>query len=145
MWKALAIMQPWAYLIVNGLKDIENRTWQTNFRGKVLIHASKGFDKDCFDKDGNLLNPYYWLDDPPDKLFELINNKSMPLRKKDFETGGIVGVAEIVDCVSRSKSAWFVGEYGFVLKNARTLPFTPLKGNLNFFNVPEEITANLPL
>ncbi|WP_229215634.1 ASCH domain-containing protein [Duganella sp. CY15W] len=40
--KALSIRQPWAWLIVNGYKDIENRSWSTNVRGKVLVHASKG-------------------------------------------------------------------------------------------------------
>lgn len=30
----LSIRQPWAWLIVNGYKDIENRTWPTHFRGK---------------------------------------------------------------------------------------------------------------
>jgi hypothetical protein len=40
--KALSIRQPWAWLIVNGYKDIENRSWATKFRGPVLIHAAKG-------------------------------------------------------------------------------------------------------
>jgi ASCH domain len=38
--KALPIRQPYAWLIVNGHKDIENRAWPTKFRGRVLIHAS---------------------------------------------------------------------------------------------------------
>jgi len=38
--KAISIKQPWAWLIVNGYKDIENRSWSTNFRGRVYIHAS---------------------------------------------------------------------------------------------------------
>lgn len=38
--KALSIRQPWAWLIANGYKDIENRSWRTNYRGPVLIHAS---------------------------------------------------------------------------------------------------------
>ena len=37
--KAITIKQPWASLIVEGIKDIENRTWKTSFRGRVLIHA----------------------------------------------------------------------------------------------------------
>ena len=45
--KALSIKQPWAWLIVNGYKDIENRTWKTNYRGTFLVHASKGFDDVC--------------------------------------------------------------------------------------------------
>ena len=38
--KALSIKQPWASLIAKGIKDVENRTWKTKFRGKVYIHAS---------------------------------------------------------------------------------------------------------
>jgi hypothetical protein len=43
--KALSIMQPWAWLIVNGLKDIENRKWSTDFRGEFLVHAGKTYDE----------------------------------------------------------------------------------------------------
>jgi hypothetical protein len=42
--KAISIRQPWAWLIVNGMKDIENRTWKTNYRGQLFIHASSKFD-----------------------------------------------------------------------------------------------------
>ncbi len=45
--KALSIMQPWAWLIVNGHKDIENRNWPTRFRGPVYIHAGKKIDGDA--------------------------------------------------------------------------------------------------
>ena len=38
--KTITIKQPWAQFIAEGIKDIENRTWKTNFRGRVLIHAS---------------------------------------------------------------------------------------------------------
>ena len=39
MVKALSIRQPWAWLVVHGYKDVENRSWSTGFRGRVLIHA----------------------------------------------------------------------------------------------------------
>jgi len=38
--KTLSVKQPWAYLLCAGIKDIENRTWKTNYRGRVFIHAS---------------------------------------------------------------------------------------------------------
>jgi hypothetical protein len=50
-----------------------------------------------------------------------------------FQIGGIVGSVEIVDCVDRSRSFWFSGPYGFVLKNARKTRFKPMKGKLGFF------------
>lgn len=37
--KTLSVRQPWASLLVSGLKDIENRTWAPNFKGRILIHA----------------------------------------------------------------------------------------------------------
>ena len=45
--KALSIMQPWAWLIVNGHKAIENRTWRCHVRGPILIHAGKKLDEDA--------------------------------------------------------------------------------------------------
>jgi len=39
-FKVLVIRQPWAWLIVHGYKDIENRTWKTRYRGALLIQAS---------------------------------------------------------------------------------------------------------
>lgn len=36
---ALSIRQPWAWLIINAGKDIENRSWPTRFRGRMLVHA----------------------------------------------------------------------------------------------------------
>jgi hypothetical protein len=42
--KIISIKQPWASLIVHGLKDVENRTWPTRYRGPLLIHASQRAD-----------------------------------------------------------------------------------------------------
>lgn len=109
---ALSIRQPWAWLIVNGHKDIENRDWRTPFRGRVLIHAGKKHDG----------SPLEW--DWPD------------IKRPDtFQYGGIVGEAEIVDCVEAHPSDWFYGPYGFVLRNAKPLPFVPYQGKLGFFEV----------
>jgi hypothetical protein len=43
--KALSIKQPWAWLIVSGHKDIENRNCPTRFRGRLLVHAGKKVDR----------------------------------------------------------------------------------------------------
>ncbi|TGL58686.1 ASCH domain-containing protein [Leptospira ognonensis] len=114
--KAISIRQPLAYLIVNGYKDVENGSWPTSFRGKVLIHAGKKFENET----------YY-------NVLKNLKIKLPPI--EDFELGGIVGEAEIVDCVEKSKSKWFSGPYGFVMKNAKRKRFKPLKGQLGFFNV----------
>lgn len=53
---------------------------------------------------------------------------------ESFDTGGIVGVVEIADCVEKHQSKWFGGPFGWVLKNARRLPVKPCAGKLKFFN-----------
>ena len=43
--KVLTLKQPWATLVAEGIKKYEFRTWKTNYRGRVLIHAGAGIDK----------------------------------------------------------------------------------------------------
>jgi hypothetical protein len=50
-----------------------------------------------------------------------------------LERGGIIGEAEITDCVDHHNSPWFTGPFGYVLANARPLPFIPCRGMLGLF------------
>jgi hypothetical protein len=119
---ALSIKQPWAWVIVNGFKDIENRDWPTRFTGKFFVHTGKNFDK--------------WVSVSQFRdLLDKENYNRLCIEWEKLPTGGIVGVSEIVDCVDYSASKWFVGEWGFVLKNSHTVDFVPLKGKLGFFNL----------
>lgn len=43
--KALSLTRPWAQAVATLGKDIENRTWRTGYRGVLVIHASKSFDR----------------------------------------------------------------------------------------------------
>jgi hypothetical protein len=119
--KALSIRQPWAWLIVNGYKDIENRSWQTRYRGPVLIHTGRllGAEEkaDCYH-----VRKKFGIDVP-----------------SSFDLGGIVGIATIIDCVDHSRSPWFNGPFGFVLVKVQPLPWFPLRGALGFFDVPDDI------
>ena len=117
--KALSIRQPWAWLIINGHKDIENRSWYTHFRGEILVHAGKGMTQDEY-LEADIMAAENGVTIPP---FE------------ELERGGIVGKVTITDCVSKSDSPWYMGQYGFVLKDAQPLPFQPFKGALGFFEV----------
>lgn len=45
--KAITLTQPWATLVAIGAKTIETRSWSTNYRGELAIHAAKGFPVDC--------------------------------------------------------------------------------------------------
>ena len=40
--KTISLLQPWASLVMMGAKTIETRSWQTAYRGSLLIHASMG-------------------------------------------------------------------------------------------------------
>lgn len=126
----ISIRQPWAWLIVNGYKDIENRSWKTARRGRVLVHASKGMtDQEWFDAMLFATRVCRVPMSVVDKCREEVAK----------QRGGIVGSVEIVDCVDGHRSPWFADEYGFVLRNAKPLPFIPYKGALGFFGVPESV------
>lgn len=92
--KTLSVKQPWAYLICSGIKDIENRTWKTTYRGRVLIHASAK----QFDIRGLLSGSQQ------EYLIAKIPNK-MPLQN-NIVNGSIIGSVEIVDCVVNHTSVW---------------------------------------
>lgn len=112
--KALSINQPFGWAIVEGFKDIENRNWSTKYRGEFYIHVGLNVQTSAYPMIRDLTGSPF--------------DKSMRMR-----IGGIIGIAEIVDCVSRSDSPWFFGRYGFVIKNARRVPFQECKGALGFF------------
>jgi hypothetical protein len=124
--KVIVIRQPWAWLIVNGFKDIENRSWRTHYRGALLIQASAGLPaKRKFQEI---------------RLFALERGVELP---KEFERGGIVGMVHLEHCVTSSPSKWFEGPIGWVLSNAKRLPFIPLKGRLGLFDPPREVLDQL--
>ena len=117
----LSVRQPWADLIVDGIKDVENRSWSTNFRGFILIHASRTLDHAAVERVAHLLDVGSALEYRP-------------------VIGAIIGYTEIVDCVTRHPSRFFAGPYGFVLANSRRFPSAiSWRGQLGIFEVPAEI------
>ena len=82
--KVIVVRQPWAWLIVHGYKDIENRSWKTRYRGTLLIQAS-----------ANL--PPKWAARRRSFVRSTSAGLSCP---KDFEKGGIVGMVQLEDCVT---------------------------------------------
>jgi hypothetical protein len=130
--KALSIMQPWAWLICAGYKDIENRNWfigrkvasgMVDFKlklpARIYVHAGKNLD----DVGLEML-----LDEQRLPGFDKI-----PM-VEDLKYGAIIGEATITGCVEKSDSPWFVGKYGFVLSQP-TLYNRPIpcRGALGFF------------
>lgn len=126
--KVLVIRQPWAWLIVNGYKDVENRDWATEYRGPLLIQSSKR---------------------RPTKAEMAAFRKYASHRgvtlPDDFELGGIVGRVRLDDCVQKSRSIWFEGTFGWVLSKPKRLPFTPMKGQLRLFDPPKSVLRKLRL
>ena len=113
----LSIKQPWAWLITHSTKDIENRKWRTSHRGPFLIHAPAKLDTAATDA-------------------LRVLRMCVPL-SGPAPTGGIVGWAELTDCVTESPSPWFSGPFGFVLRQTRAVPFVPMLGRLGFWRVRE--------
>lgn len=115
----LSVRQPWAWLIVHGWKNVENRTWPTKFRGRVLIHASKVMTRGDYDAC---------------RLFIASHGMHVEIPQfKALARGGIVGETTILDCVTHHPSEWFTGPFGFVVDGNKPLPFVPMNGQLGFF------------
>jgi hypothetical protein len=127
--RALSLTQPWAWLVVHGGKDIENRRWNTKFRGEFLIHAAKGMTRRDYSQALLFAGCVAGLPIRQAPLFD------------ELERGGIIGVAELCDVVAPTSVPhiqwalrWHMREqYGFRLRNVRPLPFLPCKGALSFW------------
>lgn len=92
--KALTVKNPFATLIAMGIKDIENRTWRTNYRGRLLIHAaSQEVPLQSFDK---LLTP---------EQRHIVEQELFGL---NFLQGNseILCSVDLVDCVQNHPSLW---------------------------------------
>jgi hypothetical protein len=131
---AISLRQPWPTIILNAGCPVINKGWPTDVRGGVLLHASK---TPCSDREWReaidlLLSAHPF----PRSVY-------IPL-PADMPRGGIVGSVEIVDCVSRPpkrSGEWFIGPYGFVLRNMRHLPFRPWRGDIGFWEAPDFLGA----
>lgn len=106
-YRVLTIRQPWAHLIVEGTKPVENRSWSTNYRGLILIHAGQARD----DEEAR----DFGLD--PDRL----------------DYGAIIGSAQLVDIVDDHPSPFFHGPCGWVLQKPQRLQPVPMRGKLSLW------------
>jgi hypothetical protein len=133
---ALSLKQPWATLLVHGLKNVEVRRWPTARRGRIFIHAARVPDE----------RSEAWAHMPPELL------ESAQLH------GGIIGAGEITDCLTYSRletfqndqarhlnePSWFEPPrlYGFVFANLQALPFRRYSGWMRFFPVEDDGTVS---
>lgn len=124
--KVLSIREPWASIIINGYKEYEFRNWKTNYRGKILIHASKNIEKENVNR------------------FKELN--------LDYKQGYIIGESELVDCIPVTKE--FENDlinkneliyggtknrtgYAWKLKNIKAIEPIQAKGQLGIWNYDE--------
>jgi len=137
--KILSIRQPYAWAIAVGHKPVENRTWSTNYRGTVLIHAGRreiaeDVD-DVIEMCAARIGRHAWFENV---LASYRDSATGSAR------GAIVGAVDLVDCVTEMADAWFNGPFGFVFSNPRALPEPiPLKGRLGLFDPPADMRARL--
>lgn len=123
--KVISLWQPWASLVVEGVKTIETRGWSTKHRGPLLIHAAKRAG-DC---------PFL-ADFAPE------------IASRELTRGAIIGMCEIEDVIRTeelSRNVWpdqnwcsdfRPGRFAWLLKNPMLFK-KPLfiKGRQNFFSV----------
>ena len=118
----LSVRAPWAWLLINGIKDIENRNQKALFRGTIALHSSKS----------NLKGEYA-------AALELIKNRGLDVELPPLEQlpiGGIVGLIDLMDCTESSDSPWYIpGNYAWHMANPQPGPFVPQQGQLGFFKV----------
>jgi hypothetical protein len=115
--KTLSVRQPWAFAILHLGKDIENRSWPTDYRGPLAIHASKRIDREAVSD--------------LERWFEININDH------ELVTGAIVGTVDLVDCLppespgDESIGEWGEpGQYHWLLSNpARSIGPFPASAN----------------
>lgn len=95
MFRYLSVRQPFAHLIVAGVKDVENRDWPTSYRGTLLIHAAAGALafrawSDLFDMGADM--------GPDDELEDTEAGIVLPAPRV-LARGAIVGAGDVEDCL----------------------------------------------
>lgn len=124
--KVLSIKEPYASLILNGYKHIETRSYKTNYRGEIFIHASKKA------VNNKLLNDY---------VIDISKNISM-------NNGYIILKANLIDCIYMDNKfinniknsneyklgLYEIGRYAWILDNIEAIEPIKANGKLNIWN-----------
>lgn len=163
-FKAISIKQPWAYLICAGIKDVENRTWPTKYRGRVYIHASakSAYNNGCSSHlftEQQMRAIKQSIPAHPDLDRDFQGNSYSPFFFEEHELSAIIGHVDIVDCVVNHDSIWAERSiihqanesdpdteddliiYNWVLANPVLFdkPILNVKGKLSFWDCSELI------
>lgn len=129
--KALALRQPWAWLVVHGGKDIENRKWKITYRGPFVVHAAKGMTRAEYAAVVDYTRSHVDA--------ELADRIPPPA---ELVYGALIGISRIVSCLVPLETPtrrWHLpGQYGAVLEGTRAIEALPCSGALGFFGLPAE-------
>jgi hypothetical protein len=122
--KALTVKQPWAELIVLGMKDVENRTRRTHYRGPLAIHVSLTPSK----LDGHFREIASLLDGA-------LRHHAAGAREENWDAGLVIGTVDLLDCVRDSDSKrMFPDHWHWVFANPQRLDVpVPAKGRLGLW------------
>lgn len=94
--------QPWAAAIFEAGKDVENRTWLTDYRGRLWIHAGRARSR---------VEPDAWAE-----------AHGLWLPEEPLPRGVIVGSVELVDIVRDADSPWALrAHHHWLLRRAMVL------------------------
>jgi len=119
---ALAVRQPWAWAIIHGGKDIENRNSHSVSLGgmkpgRIAILASRGMTRAEYEE-----------------AVEFMEGLGVACpHPADLLRGGIVGEVRVTGIVRESDSPWFFGPRGLVLADAKPCAFVAAIGELGYF------------
>lgn len=141
---ALTILQPWAYAIRHLGKDIENRMWTPPAKligERFCIHAGQ-------------FKPTEKPSAHNEKLAEALSDLVAHCELRGIEipeghngasvaaeSGAIVAVATLDSVVMASDSPWFVGKFGWVLRDVVNIEPVPMRGAQKLWTVPQEQAA----
>ena len=123
--KALSVKQPWAGYIASGQKTIETRSWNTNYRGELLICSSLKPDK--------YVSQIYYNND----LCSVF--------------GKALCLVDVVDCLlweekhKKDSLCMAHGGYAWMLENIRKVELINVKGQLSIFNLPPHIVEHIKI
>lgn len=145
--RALSLRCPFPWLMVKGYKPWENRSWNTNKRGWVLVHASRQYSVQDLLLARELIQR---LDErPPEPVAQLYTAlvqgqlASLQGAGAPLQTGGIVGAVRIdsvhppiLSGYAEPLPDWrILHQYGFKIGAAEEIPFTPCSGKQGFWRV----------
>ena len=124
--KVISIKQPYASLIAYGIKKYEFRTWKTNYRGEVLIHASKSVGKKAVEE-----IDVYDLDMPAGCIIAKADITDVILVDDEFREVLRLENSLIYNHIINDKN--FKG-YAFKLDNVQLVQRVFVKGKLGLWN-----------